>query len=135
MNASHSIKIITKLNRDTKEGNVKWESIYVKPSSLIGSEELMGNVYIAKVLEKKIRLYKYQTKSYHYYEEGTFEWVSQYRLEFIDHRGNPEWTFPGDPAIYDLYETVQYKTSDLDKFLDDYLTDEEENDKLNDDIF
>ena len=125
MNTKHSNKIISKLNRDTKESVVKWEVNRSRPSSLSGSENLIDNVYTTKVLDRGLRLYKLQSK--YFYDEGAFEWTDSYRLEFIDSWGNSEWTFPEDRAIYDLYESVRFKTSNIKSFMDKFLTEEEKN--------
>jgi len=130
---TYDIKIISKLNRETKEGTIKWDVNRTKPSSLSGSEQGLDNVYTAIVLGKKIRLYKYQYRSY--YDEGLYDWVDSYRLEFIDDWGNSLWTFPDDRAIYDLYETVRYKTSNIEDFFNDYLSDEEKNEREPDSLF
>ncbi|MBK9718214.1 MAG: hypothetical protein IPO85_12010 [Saprospiraceae bacterium] len=118
MNTKHSSKIITKLNRDTKEGTIKWEVNRNKPSSLSGSEVLTDNVYTCKVLDKQFRLFKYQSKFY--YDEGVYEWTDNFRLEFVDGWGNSEWAFPDNIAIYDLYETVRFKTSNIESFIDKF---------------
>lgn len=123
MNTKHSIKVITKLNRDTKEGLFKWEINRGRMLFLSGIEVLSDNVYTCKVLKKYLRLYKYQSKSY--YDEATYEWIEGYRLEFVDSLGNSEWAFPDDRAIYDLYETVRFKTSNIEDFINDFLSDED----------
>ena len=123
MNTKHSIKVITKLNRDTKEGLFKWEINRGRMLFLSGIEVLSDNVYTCKVLKKYLRLYRYQSKSY--YDEATYEWIEGYRLEFVDSLGNSEWAFPDDRAIYDLYETVRFKTSNIEDFINDFLSDED----------
>lgn len=129
MNIKHSTKIITKLNRDTQENKIKWEAARVKPYSISGNEAICDHVYTCKVLDKFIRLYKFQAKDY--YDEGLYEWTDGYRLEFVDYLGNSEWTFPVDRAIYDLYETVRYKTTDVEGFVEKFLNEDEK--KSNDD--
>lgn len=124
MNTTYSIKIVTKLNRETKEGGIDWKISRAEPSSMLGSETLVDYVYTCTVLDKKLRLYKYQSKSY--YDEGLYEWIENYRLEFIDDWGKSEWAFPDDRAIYDLYETVRYKTSGVEKFMEKFLDGEKE---------
>ena len=86
MNEKHRNKIILKLNRETKEDIIKWEKNRTKPSSLAGSEILVENVYTTKVLERHLRLYRFQAK--YFYDEESFEWTDSYRLEFIDIWGN-----------------------------------------------
>lgn len=126
MNTKHSIKIIVKLNRDTKDNKIKWEINRNKPNSLSGNELLSDNVYTCTVLEKNFRLYKYRAK--HYYDEDAYEWSDHYRLEFIDKQGISEWDFPEDDATEHLYETVRFKTSDVEGFIDRFLSEEDLND-------
>lgn len=123
MNTRDNIKLISKLNRETKEDIIKWEISNTRINSLVGSETIIGNIYIVKILNKNIRLFKYKEK--HFYDEDIFDWIEGYKLEFIDNSGNSQFTFAHDRAIYDLYETVQYKTSEIEDFLSNYLLDEE----------
>lgn len=127
MSANHSIKIVTKLNRETKEGKIIWNKYLSSPPSLTGSEVLVGNAYRASVLNKYIVIYMYQSKSY--YDEDQFEWVKNCRLEFIDVFGQSEWTFPDDASIMDLYESVRYQITGIDKFITDYI-DKEDKDEI-----
>ena len=122
MNGYEAQKVIVKLNRDTKEDKIKWEVTHNIPSSLAGTEKLIDNIYVAKVSTKKVRLYKYEYK--HFYEEETFFWLEAFRLEFIDFYEKAEWEFPKDNAVEDLYDSVRYKTSNVEDFFKDYLADE-----------
>jgi len=127
MNTSQSVRLVAKLNRDTKENKIKWR---VSPSgalSLAGTETVLDNAYICKVLDKYIRLFRLKAKFY--YDEGAYEWVENYRLEFVDVTGKSEWTFPDSTAIYDLYETVRYKTSNVEDFFNKFIGDEKEGDE------
>lgn len=122
MNGYEAQKVIVKLNRDTKEDKIKWEVTHTIPSSLAGTEKLIDNIYVAKVSTKKVRLYKYEYK--HFYEEEIFFWLEAFRLEFIDLYEKTEWEFPRDNAVEDLYDSVRYKTSNVEDFFKDYLADE-----------
>lgn len=119
MNGYEAQKVILKLNRDTKEDKIEWKVTHNRPSSLAGMEVLKDNIYVAKVSTKRIRLYKYEYK--YFYEEDAFVWSESYRLEFVDALGNSEWEFPNDNAIDDLYDSVRYKTSNVEDFFKDYL--------------
>jgi len=122
MNSYDAQKVILKLNRDTKEDKITWEVKHGSPLSLGGTEKLIDNSYVTIVGGRKIRLYKYETKFY--YDEGLYEWSEAYRLEFIDFYDKAEWEFPRDNSILDLYDTVRYKTSKVEDFFKDYLTEE-----------
>lgn len=80
-----NIKKISKLNRDTKEGLVKWEIDYSRATDLFESD-----VYICKFFNKELRLYK-QSDSY--------------CLEIAGSKN----IFKDDHAIHDLYDTVVHK--------------------------
>ncbi|RFZ95180.1 hypothetical protein D0C36_06535 [Mucilaginibacter conchicola] len=133
MNNSKAYKIVAKFNRDTKEGKIVWSITREKPSSLSGSENLIDDVFVTQVLEKKLRLYRFQYKSY--YDEDIYEWVDKYRLEFVGIWGNSEWTFPYEMPIFDLYESVRYKVSNIDKFMEDFLGDDEGEESSNLNLF
>ena len=122
MNSHDAQKVILKLNRDTKEDKVIWEVSHGSPSSLGGVEKLLDNSYITKIGNRKIRLYKYEGK--YYIDEDQFDWIEYYRLEFVDFYDKSEWEFPRDRALEDLYDTVRYKTSKVEDFFKDYLTEE-----------
>lgn len=117
-------RTIIKINRETKEGKLVWESSGIRPTSLSGNEILKGLEYSCKVLTKILRLYQYQYKIYT--DEDTYYWENGYRLEFIDIWGNTQWPFPYNRAIDDLYDSVQFKLVNVEGFMDDFLADEEE---------
>lgn len=119
---SNVLNTIIKLNRLTKEDTVKWNISKIEPSSISGTEELNGLVYTATVLGRNFRLYKYLYR--YYYDEDSYNWLEGYRLEFIDSNGNSEWAFPeNDQTVEDLYDSVRFKTSKVDEFMDDFLDD------------
>lgn len=124
MNNSHSLKTITKLNRLTKDDEIKWNRISVKPTSLNGSEEITGYVYGTSVLDKLMIIYKYRYKTYNY--DGDMEYVTDYRLDLVNKNYGTEWSFPNDNSLYDLYEAIQYKSSNVEQFFNDFLSGEEE---------
>jgi len=123
MENKKTIALITKLNRDTKEGKLNWQISRVQPVLSI-PEVVLDNIYYTKVEQKLLRLYKYSTK--YYFDEDSFEWTTGFRLEFVDNYWKSEWAFPEIAMLADLYETVRYKTSGIEDFLDKYLEGEEE---------
>ena len=124
MSQSQTTRFITRLNRQTKEGEVSWVTNHRRNIPLSSSEVLVGNTYSAEVNSRELLLYRFQARSY--YDEDAYHWIDGYRLEMIDDKGNSEWTFPGDNSIYDLYETVRFVTSNVGSFISDYIKDEKE---------
>jgi hypothetical protein len=123
MNTRDYVRFLSKLNRETKENKIEWQKSTSPVKSLIGSETIIDFVYTANVVDKIIRLFKFKEK--HYYDEDVYDWAENYRLEFIDITGNSIYTLPDDRSIPDLYETVRYKTSGIETFFDNYLSDDE----------
>lgn len=116
--------LIVKLNKLTQEGELKWETKNYE-IQLGSTEELLNKVYQTKLKNKEIRIFRYRYK--YYTDEHVYHWASDCRLEFIDSDGTPEWTFPEESTIYDLYDSVRYQTAQIDNFLDNFLTDEDLN--------
>jgi hypothetical protein len=123
MNTRDYVRFISKLNRETKEKKIEWQKSTSPIKSLIGSETIIDFVYTTNVVDKMVRLFKFKEK--HYYDEDIYDWVENYRLEFIDISGNSIYTLPDDRSIPDLYETVRFKTSGIESFFDSYLSDDE----------
>jgi hypothetical protein len=120
MNANNATKLINKINRETKEGKILWTRNNRTPSSLEGSERLANGIYYTSPFEGKyLRLYKYKSKSYS--DEDVFDWVDGLRLELIDDMHNSLWDFPNDAATNSLYDTIRFKTADIDNLFDSYL--------------
>jgi hypothetical protein len=117
--ASKSAETILKLNKLTKDDEITWETSRFDPTSLTGTERMVGNAYTTVVNEKHLRLYKFEYR--HYHDEDIFDYIPDFRLEFIDDRGKGEWIFPYDRAISDLYDTILYKVSGADDFFDSFL--------------
>mgnify|MGYP006091468157 CR=1 FL=1 len=120
---SKYIKTVLKLNRLTKENELIWETSRFDPNSISGTERMVGNAFVTTANDKQIRLYKFEYR--HYTDEDEFFWAPDFRLEFIDSRGNGSWQFPDDRTITDLYETVTYKTSGAEEFVDGFLDEED----------
>ncbi|MEW7279717.1 hypothetical protein ABW636_14080 [Aquimarina sp. 2201CG1-2-11] len=119
--SGQSLKTILKLNDLTKSGDIEWSTWRTTIDSLTGLERLLGNSYVSKVKEKNIRIYKYESR--HYYDEEEFDWVTHYRLEFIDDTGKASWEFPEELALADLYGSIQYRQSGASEFFEDFLAD------------
>ncbi len=120
---SKYIKTVLKLNRLTKENELVWNTARFEPNSISGTERIVGNSFITTANKKQLRLYKFESR--HYTDEDEFYWVPDYRLEIIDDRGNGGWQFPEHRAIMDLYDSVIYKISGTEEFVDGFLDEED----------
>jgi hypothetical protein len=117
-------KFIALLITDTKKDKAKWEiSTRRTIDSLEGEQNVIGKIYETEFKEKYLRLYKYwepiQVDEFDYLRKTFF------KLEFIDENGRNLWTFPFYiRELQDLYETIQIKSSELDKFFNELIPDE-----------
>ncbi len=117
-------KFTALLISDTKNGKTKWEVSSVRNvDSIEGEQTIIGKVYETEFKEKYLRLYKYSEPV----QVDEFEYLRKtfFKLEFIDENDKNLWTFPYFiRELQDLYETVQIKSSELDKFFDDIIPDD-----------
>lgn len=112
------------LIKDSEKGKAQWSiSSSKRIDSLEGEQKLIGKVYEVEYLEKYLRLYKYSEPV----QVDEFEYQDKvyYKLEFIDENDCNLWSFPFYiRELGDLYNVVQIKSSEIDKFFDQFDTDE-----------
>lgn len=115
---------IALLISDTKQDKTKWVISSISTiDSLEGEQTVIGKVYETEFKEKFLRIYKYSEPV----QVDEFEYLKKtfFKLEFIDENNKNLWTFPFYiRELQDLYETVQIKSSNLDKFFDDIIPDD-----------
>lgn len=117
-------KFLGLLIKDSETGKAEWTISSTKRiDSLEGEQKLIGKVYEIEYLEKYLRLYKYsepvQVDEFEYQDKVYF------KLEFIDENDYNLWSFPFYiRELGDLYNVVQIKSSEIDKFFDQFDTDE-----------
>jgi len=116
-----SSKAITKILRQTLEGEILWKIDNGRPNNLGAEEYVIGHVYKTDVLDKHLRLYKYKSKFFTDYLEYTM--IEGIKLQFVDNNDNPEWEFPYSNAVDDLYRAISYQTSEVKDFFEKLLGD------------
>jgi len=114
---SRIVKAISLINKLTKQGELIWK-INRNPAnvSLSGDEKLNGYVYETKYNGQDLRLFKINSTFYSEYD--TWEVSSHHRLSFTESNGASLWDFPIGREVDDLYETVRFKTSNVESFLE-----------------
>lgn len=117
-------KYIALLIDETKKNKVKWEKVvYNSIDSLEGEQRLIGSVFETRFKNQTLRLYKYSESVQ--VDEWEYQRKSFYKLEFLDIDDNSLWAFPYYiRELFDLYNTVQIKTSGLDKYFDEVIPDD-----------
>ncbi len=124
-------KAIVKLIKETSDGNVIWDVVNLTKEDLQSIDgEVIGSVYTTGYKGRSFKLYECKN------EEGVFKYSVPIdslsalsvtiRLEIMDpNTKRGLWTFPLDTnGLIDLYNTVKFKTADVDKVLDDILADD-----------
>jgi|GEM_PF-1907632 len=115
--------VITKLIQETQKGSIIWNSYVDEEIKLIDEGEVIDKVYTTEYKNRKFRMFRYKYKEY----GGGFlgpdkdYWRSDVKLEILDKFDYPEWEFPSDNSLNDLYETVRYKVANVKSLFDDIL--------------
>jgi hypothetical protein len=106
-------------NRETQEGRLEWR-VEDQHDLLASDVQRFGPVYATEAQQARIRLYKERMK----YEAGeTYDgfWEETIVLEVKPHGGGDFIRIPRLPGLDDLYETVVYKTHQVEDFLKRFL--------------
>jgi len=81
-------KAVTKILRQTLEGEISWE--IDSRELFLGSEEhVTGQIYMAVILDKYLRIYKYSKLIKPI--SGTDIYFEGIKLQFTGYDGKPEW--------------------------------------------
>ena len=119
MNDSKRITtLIVKLIRETKEESMQWKVNDI-PVQLSGGAEVVGKVYTSVYRDRHFRMFKYRDR--YYTDVDTYGWDEKIRLEVTDSQFNPEWPFPEEHALHDLYGVVSFQVAGISHLLDDIL--------------
>jgi hypothetical protein len=112
--------VITRLIQETQKGNIIWESIDDFDIVLPHEGEIVDKIYSGSFKNKKFRIYRYRYRTYTE-EFDHLYWSSSIKLEILDDHDYPDWEFPSDNSLNDLYESVRYKVANIGGLIDDIL--------------
>ena len=116
--------VLSQMNRETKEGIIKWtELLRHKDIGLTSNEELSGKVYETTYKERHFLIFKCLVKLQT--DEFEYNRVPEHKLIMLDKNRKIDWEFPSHRAIMDLYESVRFVVADIETFLNSF-----EDDKL-----
>jgi len=108
-----TVEIIDKLLELTQLDELSWKSID-PPYNLTSADVRVQLVYMAKYLQKNIRVYEQEYK--YFVDEDKFYWQKRMMFEFVDESDNVLWTFPKTENAWDLLKAIQYKNSQVSDF-------------------
>lgn len=112
-------RFISKLIRDTKKGDLKWDKNDRISLILPDSEKVVSKVYVTEIDEKKFRIYEFQFKSYKNIED--WDWVERVRLELFDTDGITLFKFNYDYSLYKLFNSIRKSNSGIDDLMKGFL--------------
>jgi|SRR6476620_5811634 hypothetical protein len=113
------VSFVTKLNRLTQEGRIRWKWIGEQPDLLSSNFQQYGPAYVARLDDATVRIYKEKIRRMTDVEEEY--WDSTVVLEIRTDDGGTFIRVPKTPSLEDLYETVTYTESKVDEFLTKFL--------------
>ncbi len=114
------LRFILKLIKDTKKGEINWESTSNSSlSNLPSTEKPVSKVYTSVISKKTLRIYEFQVKSYT--DEDEWDWIQRVRLEIIDENSDTIYEYNYDYSLYKLFKAVREMNSGVDDFMKDFL--------------
>ncbi len=108
-----TIEVVDKLIELTQHNELSWESSE-PPNNLTGPDVRIDLVYTTHYLNRYIRIYQKNYKSY--IDDMQFIWDSRIVFEFIDQSENSLWQFPQTHNAWDLLKSIQYQNSKVSDF-------------------
>jgi hypothetical protein len=117
---------VTKLNRLTQEGRLRWRLTKAPASLTRGSSNPIAAYFECDLMGKLVGIYE---ERYQDWSEETKEWHWSPRLVLglFDGEGHQLWEFPDRLAgLNDLWNAVRYRSADVDEYLDSVLAEDDD---------
>lgn len=119
---SKTAQLITKLIRETSQGNVTW-MVENPPKSLNSETEQSVPLYLETEYKGKI-LGIYDLRTKYYTDVDEYSWSENIGFCIVDTKGRVVWeSTERSPALFDLFNTAREQASGIDDILDDLLDD------------
>jgi hypothetical protein len=116
---------VSKLNRLTKEGQIKWKR-QRPPHSLVESRDSEGRItyfFGAECMGKNIGVYEDKFRAYHE-DTDSYSWEGRPVLGFFNEKWELEYEKFQIIGMWDLIDTIQYQLAEVEEFLDKILSNE-----------
>jgi hypothetical protein len=118
-NSNLEERFVSKLIKDTKNGEVVWTDDPNKNIVLPSNERAANKIYTTTVLNKRFRIYEFQVKNYT--DEDQWDWIERVKLEVIDAEGLSLYEFSYDFSLSKLFSAVRKASSGIDDIMKEYL--------------
>lgn len=120
-------EVVTKLNRLTQEGKIKWEASLPPKNLVAGTDDKVVTVFYGNYRNRWIGLFERRYQGFDPDTE-TYYWTSQPIIGIFsgtDRDAVLLWEFPSvGTASDDLLESVRYQSVDGKQLLEELLSDE-----------
>lgn len=113
-------RVISKLNRLTQEGTLKWGKMDPPRNIASGSENIIASFYGTNYEGRNIGIYEERYRAYDSSSDEPY-WTNQVTLAFFSNAWEEEWQFPKVHGLYELLESIQYQSSNVEGFIDSIL--------------
>ncbi|WP_189402615.1 hypothetical protein [Arenicella chitinivorans] len=117
---SKTTQLITKLIRETSNGNVEW-TVKDAPRALNYETEQSVPLYLQTEYKgRKLGVYDLRTK--YFTDEDEYHWIEGVGFCIVDDKGRVVWEAnESSLALGDLFKTAREQASGVDDILDDLL--------------
>lgn len=118
-----STALVVKLNKLTSLGQIEWEVEDAPRSIIRGTDDHIPLFMATRYKGQRFGIYQHRYQSYDG-DHDRFYWSEKVVLAILDRENRVLWEIPhSSSALYDLFETVRKKVSNIDYLLDEILSD------------
>ncbi len=133
-----SIEAIAKLITMTRQKKLIWQEYDKSFIQKNNPDCIIESAYSTDYKDKIFRIYKIKYKTplsediFPYLattalglnqDKINYKWKTRIILDLSNEKGDSLWTFPNEPILNDLYETVQFYSSGVHDIINDILND------------
>jgi len=115
------IEAISKFNRLTQAGKIKWQRLNSPDYLTKGSDFIVADFYGTNYKGQNLGLYLVKVRAIEPETERLF-WAEEINLALFNEKWEELWRFPNVSGIQDLYYSVKHQVADVDGFIDTILS-------------
>lgn len=119
------VSVVSKLNRLTQEGEIKWRRRDPPEELTKGTDEIVFNFYFAIYEERTICIYEERSKVYSS-DIDSFYWDSRVILALFTELWEKEWEFPQVSGLNELFQSILHQVAEVSSFIDIVLSNSKE---------
>ncbi|MCI0693302.1 hypothetical protein L0337_15020 [candidate division KSB1 bacterium] len=117
------ISVISKLNRLTQEGELKWRRMDPPAGLTSATDDFVTAFYGTKYEGRNLGIYEVRYKAYDPDHDRVY-WDNSAIVALFTENWQKEWEFPQVAGIWELMRSVEYQMANVDGFVSKILGDE-----------